>query len=152
MWLKSSVNGCKHAEIFLRATFETKTCKFSVWKFSFFSFTSWQHPDSYFLTFQLGFGSFLGIIGAHLIENKRQMVRGFVLPLCIEITLTCPQSESTGIKSRLRPQPPPQSLIILLMWQWNYRAPPGCGCDPGGPVEAVNPNKSCGLQIGSVWK
>lgn len=35
--------------------------------------------------FQLGFGSFLGIIGAHLIENKRQMVRGFILPLCIEI-------------------------------------------------------------------
>lgn len=30
---------------------------------------------------QLGFGSFLGIIGAHLIENKRQMVRGFILPL-----------------------------------------------------------------------
>lgn len=80
-----------------------------------FLFTSWQHPDRYFLTFQLGFGSFLGIIGAHLIENKRQMVRGFVLPLCIEITLTCPQSESTGIKPRLSPQPPPQSLIILLM-------------------------------------
>lgn len=39
------------------------------------------------LSLQLGFGSFLGIIGAHLIENKRQMVRGFILPLCIEITL-----------------------------------------------------------------
>lgn len=45
-----------------------------------------QQPDSYFLTFQLGFGSFLGIIGAHLIENKRQMVRGFILPPCTEIT------------------------------------------------------------------
>lgn len=31
------------------------------------------------LHFQLGFGSFLGIIGSHLIENKRQMVRGFAL-------------------------------------------------------------------------
>lgn len=72
-----------------------------------FLFTSCQQPDSYFLTFQLGFGSFLGIIGAHLIENKRQMVRGFVLPLCIEITLTCPQSESTGIKPLLGPQTPP---------------------------------------------
>lgn len=56
-------------------------------------------PDSCFLTFQLGFGSFLGIIGAHLIENKRQMVRGFILPLCIEITLTSRQSESTDIKA-----------------------------------------------------
>lgn len=49
-----------------------------------------QHPDGYFLTFQLGFGSFLGIIGAHLIENKRQMVRGFLLPLCTHITPTSP--------------------------------------------------------------
>lgn len=80
-----------------------------------FIITYCQQPDSYFLTFQLGFGSFLGIIGAHLIENKRQMVRGFVLPLCIEITLTSPQSESTGIKPRLSPQSPHQSLIILLM-------------------------------------
>lgn len=43
-------------------------------------------PNSYFLSPQLGFGSFLGIIGSHLIDNKRQMVRGFILPLCIEIT------------------------------------------------------------------
>jgi len=34
-----------------------------------------QQTTSNFLSFQLGFGSFLGIIGAHLIENKRQMVR-----------------------------------------------------------------------------
>lgn len=40
-----------------------------------------------FLAFQLGFGSFLGIIGSHLIENKRQMVRGSISPLCIEITV-----------------------------------------------------------------
>lgn len=45
-------------------------------------------PNSCFLSFQLGFGSFLGIIGAHLIENKRQMVRGFILPLCTEISFS----------------------------------------------------------------
>lgn len=65
-------------------------------------------PNSYFLAFQLGFGSFLGIIGAHLIENKRQMVRGFILPLCIEITLVLDvslsrQSQSTVIKLSISP-------------------------------------------------
>lgn len=60
-----------------------------------------------FFTFQLGFGSFLGIIGAHLIENKRQMVRGFVLPLCIEITVTG-RSQRAQASSRLGPAASPK--------------------------------------------
>lgn len=64
-----------------------KTLKSAPWNKSLMvKLDKW--PNSYFLSPQLGFGSFLGIIGAHLIENKRQMVRGFILPLCIEITFS----------------------------------------------------------------
>lgn len=83
---------CKPAEMLLSLLKDAASL--SEW----FVFAYCQHLDSLFLPFQLGFGSFLGIIGAHLIENKRQMVRGFILPLCIEITLTSPQSQSTDIK------------------------------------------------------
>lgn len=95
---------------------------------------SCQQPDSYFLPFQLGFGSFLGIIGAHLIENKRQMVRAF-------ITLTSRQSSG----HQAAPRPPVASPEL-------HYARPDRGRDPLGPAAAANPNKSPGLRAGRVWK
>lgn len=87
------------------------------------------------VSLQLGFGSFLGIIGAHLIENKRQMVRGFKLPLCAAIApalcrgLAASTLTGTTHPSRLRLSPIDRSKgLIKLLTPWRWMQQTQCWC------------------------
>lgn len=47
-----------------------------------------------FLSGQLGFGAFLGIIGLNLVENRRQMVRMYMISFECGVIRVCPDQST----------------------------------------------------------